>query len=114
MYLQNKGSAIIKTDIAVNVLIQIMNAFVEMKKINKKIIIVTNKYNNEDYEKYKCQYNNVNVVINNGIHDRFIIIDRKHLYHVGASMKDLGKKCFGINKINNNKWINELLKEIGL
>ena len=35
----------------------------------------------------------------NKFHDRFIIIDNKELYHCGASIKDLGKKCFGINKI---------------
>ena len=85
-----------------------------LKNINKKIIIVTNKYNNIDYEKYKCQYNNIELIINNCIHDRFIIIDRKILYHVGASMKDLGKKCFAISKIDNNKWIYELLEEINL
>ena len=85
-----------------------------MRNIDRKIIIITNKYNNEDYEKYKFQYKNVNIRINNNIHDRFIILDRKVLYHCGASMKDLGKKCFAINKIVNDKWINDLLNEINL
>lgn len=36
----------------------------------------------------------------NGIcHDRFLIIDDKELYLIGASLKDLGKKCFGFTKI---------------
>lgn len=39
------------------------------------------------------------IVKTNKFHDRFIIIDSKDLYHCGASLKDLGKKCFGINKI---------------
>jgi len=85
-----------------------------LRNIDRKIIIITNKYNNEDYEKYKYQYKNVNIRINNNIHDRFIILDRKVLYHCGASMKDLGKKCFAINKIVNDKWINDLLNEINL
>ena len=80
-----------------------------LSKINKKVTLITNKYNNEDYNKYKEQYSNINLVINNKIHDRFIIIDKKVLYHFGASFKDLGKKCFAINKIDNDIILNNLL-----
>ena len=83
-----------------------------LRKINIKIIIITNKYNNDDYNKYKMQYKNITLKINNKIHDRFIIIDKKELYHVGASLKDLGKKCFAITKIENSDWINELINNI--
>lgn len=83
-----------------------------LRKVNKKIIIITNKYNNEDYNKYQKQYKNITLKINNKIHDRFIIIDKKDLYHTGASLKDLGKKCFAINKIENSDWIRELLNKI--
>ena len=83
------------------------------RHINKDILIITNKYNNEDYDKYKLQYNNIKLKINNNIHDRFIIIDNIKLYHIGASLKDLGKKCFGINKIENLEWLNNLLTFIG-
>ena len=83
-----------------------------LRNVNKKIIIITNKYNNDDYNKYQNQYNNITLKINNKIHDRFIIIDKKDLYHCGASLKDLGKKCFAINKIENSDWINELLNKI--
>lgn len=62
-----------------------------LSKTNKKITIITNKYSNQDYEKYKEQYKNVKLIINNKFHDRFIIIDKKILYHCGASFKDLGK-----------------------
>ena len=80
-----------------------------LRNINKNILIITNKYNNEDYIKYKSQYNNIKLKINNNIHDRFIIIDNKELYQIGASLKDLGKKCFAINKIENKEWLNNLL-----
>ena len=80
-----------------------------LRNINKNILIITNKYNNEDYIKYKAQYNNIKLKLNNNIHDRFIIIDNKELYHIGASLKDLGKKCFAINKIENKEWLNNLL-----
>ena len=85
-----------------------------LREINKKVLIITNKYNNQDYTKYQSQYNNITLKINNNIHDRFIILDNKELYHIGASLKDLGKKCFAINKIENNKWIKEILKEVGV
>ena len=84
-----------------------------LRNINKNILIITNKYNNEDYSKYQNQYNNITLKINNNIHDRFIIIDNKELYHCGASLKDLGKKCFAINKIENKDWLNHLLTFIG-
>ena len=45
----------------------------------------------------------------NTFHDRFIIIDNKEMYHVGASIKDLGKKCFGINKIEDIEIINKVI-----
>ena len=84
-----------------------------LRNINKDILIITNKYNNQDYTKYQSQYNNITLKINNNIHDRFIIIDNKELYHVGASLKDLGKKCFAINKIDSDKWLKEIIKEVG-
>ena len=85
-----------------------------LSKINKKIIIITNNYNNTDYEKYKSQYNNIKLIINNDFHDRFIIIDRKELYHSGASFKDLGKKCFEISKIEENNILELLLNNINV
>ena len=82
-----------------------------LSKTEKSIIIITNKYNNQDYVKYKMQYNNVKLIINNTFHDRFMIIDRKTLYHCGASFKDLGNKCFEISKIEDEDILEELLKK---
>ena len=62
--------------------------------------------------KYQSQYNNLIININKSFHDRFIIIDNKNLYHCGASFKDLGKKCFAINKIDNKDMLNELKSKI--
>jgi len=83
-----------------------------LTKIDKKIIIITNKYNNDDYEKYKRQYSNVTLKINNKFHDRFIIIDKSILYHCGASFKDLGNKCFAINKMEDKDLLDKLIKNI--
>ena len=83
-----------------------------LSKTNRIIKIVTNKYNNQDYAKYKKQYDNVELIIDNSFHDRFIIVDRKTLYHCGASFKDLGNKCFEISKINDIDILNKILKKI--
>ena len=83
-----------------------------LSKTNKNVKIYTNKYNNQDYEKYKTQYSNVELIINNTFHDRFIIIDKKILYHSGASFKDLGKQCFEISKIEDNDILEQLLNKI--
>ena len=83
-----------------------------LSKTNRKVVLVTNKYNNIDYEKYKEQYNNVALVVNNSFHDRFIILDKKTLYHSGASFKDLGKKCFAITKIESKEILDNLLNKL--
>lgn len=83
-----------------------------LSKIDKDILIITNKYNNDDYEKYRKQYSNIKLEINNNIHDRFIIIDDKILYHSGSSFKDLGTKCFAITEIKDKKWLDKLLEWI--
>lgn len=85
-----------------------------LKETKKEIIVVTNKYNNTDYIKYKEQYNNITLITNNDFHDRFIIIDKKILYHCGASLKDLGKKCFAISKVSNKKWLQDLLNNLDI
>lgn len=54
-----------------------------------------------DIGKHNKQYPPIELIENNGSHDRFIIIDHKHLYHFGASLKDLGKKCFAFSQMDN-------------
>ncbi|MEA3418470.1 MAG: ORF6N domain-containing protein [Campylobacterota bacterium] len=54
-----------------------------------------------DIEKYSSQYGNLTVKILKESHDRFIIVDKKKLYHIGASLKDLGKKWFAFSVIAN-------------
>ena len=83
-----------------------------LSKTNKKITIYTKNIDNNLINKYNSQYHNVKVLINNSFHDRFIIIDNKILYHSGASFKDLGKKCFAINKINNIDMVNDLINSL--
>lgn len=80
-----------------------------LSKTNKKVTVYSKNINDDLINKYKKQYDNVTLIYNNSYHDRFIIIDKKTLYHCGASFKDLGKKCFAINKIDNKEMIDEML-----
>ena len=83
-----------------------------LKNIDKNIIIVSSNIDNILIKKYNKQYNNVTFKNNKSFHDRFIIIDKKELYSCGASFKDLGNKCFAINKIEDNEYIDLILKKI--
>ena len=83
-----------------------------LSKTNKKVTIYSKNIDEELINKYKKQYQNVELKNNNSFHDRFIIIDNKVLYHSGASFKDLGTKCFAINKIDNSEMINDMLNKI--
>ena len=50
------------------------------------------------------------IIYSNDYHDRFIIVD-KIIYHCGASLKDLGKKCFAITKMKDESLLDKLLPE---
>ena len=55
-----------------------------------------------DLEKHNSQYQPINIEYFNKSHDRFLIIDDE-VYHIGASLKDLGKKMFAFSKLNIEK-----------
>ena len=86
----------------------------ELRNINRKLIVVSSNIDETLKKKYLKQYNNIKFINNDSYHDRFIIIDRRIVFHCGASFKDLGKKCFAINKIENKiengKLINDVIK----
>ncbi|HCB63525.1 MAG TPA: DNA-binding protein [Bacteroidales bacterium] len=50
-----------------------------------------------DIDKHNSQYPPVEINISSSAHDRFLLIDNKRLYHIGASLKDLGKRCFAFS-----------------
>ena len=83
------------------------------KKENVSIELVTSSHylTKTDISKFNKQYPNLNIKYSNIFHDRFIIID-DNLYHLGASLKDLGKKCFAINKIEDKDYLNKIVKSI--
>lgn len=52
----------------------------------------------KDINKFNTQYPTLVVKTNTDFHDRFLILDEMEVYHIGASIKDVGKKSFGITK----------------
>ena len=81
------------------------------KKNGMKIKIYTSpktKITLLDVQKFNEQYPTLVLKHTEKIHDRFLIIDNKILYHIGASLKDLGKKCFAF-EILNSSWIEEIM-----
>ena len=85
-----------------------------LKKIDKRIIIVSKNIDEILKKKYESQYSNITFINNDSFHDRFIILDKNKLYSCGASFKDLGKKCFAINEFKEKFYLNEILKILHL
>ena len=54
-----------------------------------------------DVAKFNAQYPPLSVRTSANFHDRFLILDDKELYHIGASLKDLGKKCFAFSTMES-------------
>ena len=59
-----------------------------------------NKLAASDIAKFTAQYGGLSLATSTAFHDRFLIIDDKELYLIGASLKDLGRKCFGFTKMD--------------
>ncbi|MEK7818319.1 MAG: ORF6N domain-containing protein [Bacteroidota bacterium] len=87
-------SAVLKSESAVKMSIQIINAFVSMRHF---LISNANVFSRLDSLEIK-QFNTDNKFDHS--HDRFLIIDENVVYHIGASLKDLGKKWFAFSKMS--------------
>ena len=89
-----------------------------LKMLSKKnesveVVILTSQncnLNKLDISKFNKQYPSLKISYTNKFHDRFILIDNKELYHCGASLKDLGKKCFAISKIEDMEYMEKMSK----
>ena len=93
-FIQSANKEIILIDNYVD--LSVLQRFAKkQKKVN--VVIYTNKktkLTQQDIQKFNAQYPNLTLKYTNKMHDRFMIIDGTTLYHIGASLKDLGKKCF--------------------
>lgn len=84
------------------------------KNINVNIKIYTKNIDNISKKKYEKEYSNIEIISTDIFHDRFIIIDNKELYNIGSSLKDIGKKCSSVNKIEDTVIISELIDRLKL
>ena len=85
------------------------------KKDGVNVLIVTSGNGNltdKDIAKFNSQYPKLTVKISKDFHGRFLIIDRKEVYHIGASIKDAGKKSFGITKLEVEELTKSLLDKV--
>ena len=67
---------------------------------------------NTDVANFNAQYPNLTVKKTQVFHDRFIILDGKTAYHIGASLKDAGRKCFGISLLADPGLVTDLLNRL--
>ncbi len=80
-----------------------VSATIYTKNISKQLLL--------DLEKHNEQYPLIDVKILKDAHDRFLIIDKKEIYHIGASLKDLGKNWFAFSKFTTGAV--DMLKKLG-
>ncbi len=73
------------------------------KEKSVEVMIYTKNYTKQlslDLDRYNAQYGGIKIKEFDNSHDRFIIIDKKEVYHFGASLKDLGKKWFAFSRFD--------------
>ncbi|BDC97285.1 ORF6N domain-containing protein [Treponema saccharophilum] len=90
-----------------------------LERLSKKssgvnVVIYTDpktKLTAQDIQKFNAQYPTLTVNHTTKMHDRFLIVDGKTLYHIGASLKDLGKKCFAF-EVFDSAFIADILAKV--
>jgi hypothetical protein len=79
-----------------------VNCIIYIEKINPQLKL--------DLDKHNSQYPSIEIRIIKKVHDRFLILDNQSLYHLGASLKDLGKRWFAFSKMDD--LIEDVLKKL--
>lgn len=91
-----------------------VNILFKKNKSVDVVIMTAGKGNlsTKDITKFNAQYPKLSVKTTTDFHDRFLIIDKVEVYHIGASIKDAGKKSFGITKIEDEDLVNSLVNKV--
>lgn len=88
---------------------------ISKKKSGVVVTIITQQktpLSTTDIHKFNQQYPTLFLKYSKLMHDRFLLIDNKELYHIGASLKDLGKKCFAFSLIEDPQIISNLINNV--
>ena len=86
-----------------------------IKRLKVDVTIITKPNNllaRQDISKYNKQYKNLKVKFDSIFHDRYFILDKKTIYHCGASINRIGYKTFSINLISDDEVCNLLLNKV--
>ena len=70
------------------------------------------KLTDKEISDFNLQYGKLTVQYSEEFHDRFLILDGKELYHIGASLKDAGKKAFEISVIDDEKQLKSIITRL--
>lgn len=86
-----------------------------VSKIKVKVLLICREKSllkEIDLRKYNSQYDNLQVIYSDSYHDRYIVLDRKILYHCGVSLNHAGTKTFSVNKIEDDVIIDTFLEKL--
>ena len=111
LFIQSAAQEIVLIDNYID--LSVLERFSKKRK-DVKVTIYTEpktKLSEQDIQKFNEQYPRLTLKHTSKSHDRFLIIDGITLYHIGASLKDLGKKCFAF-EVLDSVWIKEILKNL--
>ena len=91
-----------------------LNILCKKNKSVDVVIMTAGKGNlsTKDITKFNAQYPKLSVKTTIDFHDRFLSIDKVEVYHIGAFIKDAGKKSFGITKIEDEDLVNSLVNKV--
>lgn len=103
--------------------LSLIDGYVDIKTLNllskKNVGVVVTIYTHSktglsqiDIQNFNSQYPSLIVKNTTAFHDRFLVIDDRDVYHIGASIKDAGKKCFGITLIQDKKMATDLVMRL--
>lgn len=81
------------------------------KEVNVSVYTTNSRLNDTDLCMFNKEYPTLNIYKTSKFHDRFLILDNKRIYLIGASIKDAGKKCFGIIEMDNSN-IKGIIEEL--
>ena len=86
-----------------------------ISKINIPVTLVVStksRLTELDIDKYNKEYSNLTLIYNDTFHDRFIILDKNKMYHLGTSLNNAGTKTFSINQVEDTRWLELILKQL--
>lgn len=81
-------------------------------RIGKRLWYILNGQRSMHVDEFNAQCPQITVRHTRTFHDRFLILDSATAYHIGASLKDAGKKCFGIDLIQDEELTKALIEKL--